>query len=587
MEVNMGGVGQISLARALQAPRAVALDIQSAEPGQLAILLQTIVGEDPDGISVKLENGDVLLSHALQREAAALIKANAQGDVATIEWARARFLALLQPSSTPAVGQAVLFAEPASAAAKLNKVLATRFYRPSRLYLSPALGGGSIPIRPGISDTVPIERNQGPRVLFVSLFPMGSNGSATYTQAVANYVATRGGEARILHVGHRLAGSLGVAEYLVPFTPERGEPLEGAAMANFPVLDSNPGSPNGKRFKDMTPVQIRVYTGAIADAVAEAARHMKPDVIVVNHAWVGAEAARRTHLPYVVVCHGTCSTNMRSALEPSNGSPSNLQNLVFPGVRGADRVIAITADVASEVADAYGVSPGRIVVIPNGFNANIFFPKEVERDDVLRRFGISTDGITHLVSFAGRMVDYKGVATLLRAAQRVIASMPGVHFVLAGDGKEKAQFESLAGELGIANNVHFIGQRTLEELADLHRIADIGVVPSAHEPSGIVPLEMAGVGTPVIATAVGGLRQTVTPEVGVQVPPQNPLTLAEAIEKALRDNLKAQIGGAASKHVHTHHPWEGRGAELVDQLEEIIASRRRGTRPRQQVGQKR
>lgn len=449
-------------------------------------------------------------------------------------------------------------------------------YRASTLHLSPRMGGGTIPIRHGVSQTVPLPNPPGPKVLFISLFPLGSNGSGTYTKAMAHHIAQRGGEVRILHLGHQFEEpGLDVPTYLVPFTPIRGEALEGAALANFPVLDSNPASPNGKRFQAMSIAEVAAYTEGLADAVAEAVRHMQPDILIINHAWLGAQAAQRTGLPYVVVCHGTCLANMQAALDPANGYPSNLAGLIVPAVQAADRVIAITEEVAGDLAQVYGLNGSRMTVIHNGFNSEIFNPQpDLDRHGVLARLGIlNPEEVTHVVSFAGRMIVYKGITTLLEAAWLLQDAMPGVHFILAGDGAERAQLEARRDELGLTDRVHFIGHLPLAGAAELHRIADLGVVPSWQEPFGIVALEIAGVGTPVIASAVGGLQAIVTDEVGMQVPPQDAGQLADAIRMALDSDLKSQIGPKASHHVHRHYPWQTRGARLLTELQRVLDRR--------------
>lgn len=517
----------------------------------------------------------------------ALLEALLSGDRARVDSVKARLVRKLEE-----VTHQDPFERTPDLAASVSEILAVppsvrepdHLYRASKLHLSPKLGGGTIPIRSGVSHVTPLPRPQGPRVLFVSMFPPSSNGSGTYTKAMAEYIIRRGGDARILFVGHQFEGpTLRTPEYLIPFTAPGKPALSGAARANFPVLDSNPASPNGRRFRNLFYRELGDYTEGLSDAVAEAVAHMHPDILVVNHAWVGAEAARRTGLPYVVVCHGTCAANLGATLT-QNGYPRNTVGLVLPGVRQARRVIAITPAVGGELRDIYGLDDSRITVIPNGFHSDIFQPRpDLNRGEVLRQLGITASApITHVVSYAGRMPSYKGITTLLEAAKQVIETMPGVHFVLAGDGQDRPNLERRAQELGISGHVHFLGQIPLDRIAQLHAIADVGVVPSWREPFGIVALEIAGVGTPVIASATGGLKDLVTLEVGRQVPPQDPEALARAIQTALSRDLKAQIGARASRHVHQNYPWEVGGARLWNELEGILERRGSHTNPARQ-----
>lgn len=446
-------------------------------------------------------------------------------------------------------------------------------YRAREIYLSPNIGSETLPILPGFSETVPLGTKPGLRVLFTAHFPLDSNGSGTYTRAMAAYVARSGGEARILSVGNHFSGDLpeSVGEYLLPFTPHDAPPRQGAARAFFPVLDTNPQSPYGIRFRDMSPRALAAYADGFADAVATAAKHMRPDVLVVNHAFLGALAARRTGIPFVVVGHGSCSNNMAQALDSKNRYPANLGEFVLPAVTRASRIVAITDEVGDDIRNIYGVDPERIVTIPNGFHRDIFYPRpDLNRNAVLRSLGVPTQGTTHVVSFAGRMVPYKGVSTLIEAAQIVAARFPGVRFVLAGNGSARETFETQAANAGLGKHFFFVRHQPLENLAKLHGVADIGIVPSWVEPFGIVPLEIAGTGTPVIASDVGGMRMTVTAEVGRRVPPQNAWALANAIIEALHQDLKGQMGHHAAKHVHANFPWEACANRLFGLLRDVV-----------------
>lgn len=448
-------------------------------------------------------------------------------------------------------------------------------FRPTKLHLP---GEAPLHITPGISRTVDFPGREVPRVLFLSLFPADSNGSGTYTQAVARYMARSGGEVRILAAGHRFldAPVPDVGEYVLPFKPHTGKPLEGAAEAFLPVLDSNPASPFGIRFRNMSPAGLKAYTEGFADAVHLAAKHMRPDILVVNHAWVGAIAAQRTGLPYVCVGHGTCSANMAVAKNPAVRTPQNLPGLVIPAVRMADRVIAITDEIGSDIADLYGFPPKKIVTIHNGYNDDIFYPQpDLDRTRVLQSLGIPARNVTHVVSYAGRLVDWKGVKTLIEAAAVLSPRWRGVHFVIAGDGVEKERLKHMAASLGLGERFHFLGHRSLHEISRIHAVADLGVVPSWGEAFGIVPLEIAGTGTPVIASDVGGLRITVTENVGIRVPPRDHAALAAAMDRSLRENLKQALGEKAAATVQATYRWDAKGEELLRLLKKVVQESRR------------
>lgn len=460
----------------------------------------------------------------------------------------------------------------------------TERYRPTQLHFSPNAVDGtvSLPVPAGISETIPLRQGQlVPRVLSVSLFPPYSNGSGTFATAVAKDLKRRGGDVSMLFLGARFDSSASFPQYLFPFASPLHASKAGAALAPLPVFESNPASPEGVRYRDMASGEMEAYAEGVADAVAVAARDMQPDVLLVNHAWIGAEAARRTGLPYVIVCHGNCLDHVHVAYPQgpegplSPPYPSNLGAYVFAGVQGANSVITATDLVRGAIPAVYGVDLQDVYTIPHGFSGDVFTPAKLDRAQVLAELGVSSEGVTHVVAFAGRMAEAKGVDTLIRAASRVKAVMQGVRFVLAGGGSKLQEYKDLAANLGVADTVIFVGNRDHGQLARFFNIADVGLVTSNTELFGIVALEEAGTGLPLIASDVGGLQQIVTEEVGVRVPPGDDKAFAEAVIQALRENMKARMGAGVSAHIHTNYSWRSSGDRLVPLLRKAVEERSR------------
>lgn len=486
----------------------------------------------------------------------------------------------LSPLVSPSINP---FASTEAALARVREVIGDgketspdEAYRAQRLYLS---GGHSLPIQPGISRTIPFTGRPVPNVLFINHSPPGSNGSGTYSKAMARHVISRGGQAALLFLGPNLDPALEVPQFLVPFAPSEGDPLPGAAKAKMPVILSNVTNPNGLRIRDLPEPEMRAYVEGLADAVAVAARHMQADVIVANHAMVSGRAAQLTGLPYAVVCHGSCVENVKAVLAAPNRHAPTFLETTFRGVRAADGITTLTTDAKTEFAGLYGVDAEEIDVIPNGFNTETFVRRpDLDRSDVLRKFGVDPAGITHVVSYTGRMDERKGIPVILNAAALLKPRMPGVHFVLAGGGALLENYRQLAQTLGIADIVHFIGHKTAPELAELNNVSDLSLLVSHDEPFGIAALEAAGCGTPVIATAVGGLKDIITPEFGVLIPPNNPEELFAAMHNALQTGLKGKIGASGAAFVHSRFPWSNVGDMLLGHLRRAMERRERRRR---------
>ena len=190
------------------------------------------------------------------------------------------------------------------------------------------------------------------------------------------------------------------------------------------------------------------------------------------------------------------------------------------------------------------VRGNRIVVLPNP----IAVPDVGDRDELRRRHGF--EGPT--LVFAGRLSLQKEVDVLLRA----VDAFDGAALVIAGDGPERARLDVLVAELGLGDRVRFLGAQPRETVLELLAAADAEVLSSGWENFPHSLIEGLAVGTPVIATGVGGVREIVTDgENGLLVPPGDPEALAAAIRRFFADGaLREQLRGAARGSVARFAP---------------------------------
>jgi glycosyltransferase involved in cell wall biosynthesis len=136
--------------------------------------------------------------------------------------------------------------------------------------------------------------------------------------------------------------------------------------------------------------------------------------------------------------------------------------------------------------------------------------------------------------------------TLLRAFTRVREPM---RLILVGDGPLRTELTQLVDQLGLADRVELAGSQPAPVVAKLFAGAVCSVLPSRDEPFGIAAVESMAVGTPVVASSVGGLREIVThEETGLLVPPDDEQALAAALTRMSDDaELRARLGRAASQ----------------------------------------
>ncbi len=237
----------------------------------------------------------------------------------------------------------------------------------------------------------------------------------------------------------------------------------------------------------------------------------------------------------------------------------------------ADAVIAVSTATRQDVLDLFDVDPAKVTVIPNGIDTDEYRP--VHRSDALLRLGV--DPTRPYVLFVGRMTRQKGLYYLLRAADYID---PDIQIVLCAGESDTPQLQAeLEGMVDLLqerrSGVVWIPEMvTRQTTVALYAHASVFCCPSIYEPFGIINLEAMACGTPVVATAVGGIPEVVVDgETGFLVdanlspdPPYDPLD-AEALARGLADGinrlgtdpeLNARMSEAGRRRVVEHFSWE-------------------------------
>jgi starch synthase len=239
--------------------------------------------------------------------------------------------------------------------------------------------------------------------------------------------------------------------------------------------------------------------------------------------------------------------------------------------QNADGVIAVSQSMREDVHSLYGVPRERIRVIHNGIDLEQYKPTRDRA--VLERYGI--DPNKPYVLFVGRITRQKGIIHLVHAIPHI---HPGTQVVLCAGapdtpeiGREMAEAVEKARQQ-TTNPVNWIAQMvSKEEIIPLYSQAALFVCPSVYEPFGIINLEAMACGTPVVASAVGGIKEVVVPEeTGLLVPfeprgetdfePRDPdrfaRDLAAAINRLLTDpESREKMGRQARERVERLFSW--------------------------------
>jgi alpha-maltose-1-phosphate synthase len=231
----------------------------------------------------------------------------------------------------------------------------------------------------------------------------------------------------------------------------------------------------------------------------------------------------------------------------------------------AAAVVAVSDGMRHDVLSVYPeISPERVRVIRNGIDTVEYAPDE--KTDVLERHGI--DKSRPYVIFVGRITRQKGVPVLLRAAASLDPSAQLVLLAGAADTPELgAEVSGLVAELqATRSGVIWVPEMLPKpDVIQLLTHALLFACPSVYEPLGIVNLEAMACATAVVASRVGGIPEVVDDGVtGLLVPPEDPASLADAMNLLLRDPGRADaMGRAGRERAVNEFSWDAVAAQTA------------------------
>jgi teichuronic acid biosynthesis glycosyltransferase TuaC len=246
------------------------------------------------------------------------------------------------------------------------------------------------------------------------------------------------------------------------------------------------------------------------------------------------------------------------------GRIPSLRPLVREAIARSRHVIAVSRALRDAMV-ALGAAPDRISVIPNGVDTAKFHP--IPAQSARAELGLPPGQI--LVS-VGNLVSNKGFDRLLRALQALQGSgeraASDLTLVVIGSGPEESRLKRLAIDLGLAPNVRFMGSISHDKLAPWYAAADCFCLATEREGWPNAVLESLACGTPVVATAVGGVPEIVRSEsLGVLVGPTD-----ADLSAGIRTALSRKWDRAEIARFGASHSWETAAASVFSTLEDAI-----------------
>jgi D-inositol-3-phosphate glycosyltransferase len=289
--------------------------------------------------------------------------------------------------------------------------------------------------------------------------------------------------------------------------------------------------------------------------------------LIHSHYWLSGLVAERLreawrvdgqhYIPIVHMFHTLGHMKNRIAQSEAERAPQARIDGETHVIQVADRIVAATPAEQAQLNWLYRADVNKVVVIPPGVDLERFYP--MPKKAAKAQVGIPEEHKNIL--FAGRIEPLKGIDTLLQAIALIQERRPEAVqdvcvAIIGGDpwaddeDEEMARLQEMRQDLGLGDMVAFLGAKDQDILPNYYAAAEMVVMPSHYESFGMVALEAMAVGTPVIASEVGGLAFLVRDgENGFHVPSRDPEALAERIYILLtNDACREQLGRQAQEY---------------------------------------
>src|SRR3989442_4741835 len=286
--------------------------------------------------------------------------------------------------------------------------------------------------------------------------------------------------------------------------------------------------------------------------------------------WVGQALKTAWQVPHVIMFHTLGEVKNRHHLnerEPEYRIDG--ERLIAHGV---DRVICASQGEKEMLETHYGVPPQRVSVVPCGVDTARFRP--LGRARVRRHLGMPIK--ERVVLFVGRIEPLKGIDVLLRAVSHLDGGFRVL--VIGGDGKDlgrKGELSALATQLNIAGKVTVLDAIPHADLTLYYNAADVCVVPSYYESFGLVAVEAMACGVPVVASRVGGLKETVQDgQTGYLVPWLCPEPFAERLELLMNNESLRRSLGREARAAAERFRWSEVAARVEDVYHDLVSQYR-------------
>jgi len=305
-----------------------------------------------------------------------------------------------------------------------------------------------------------------------------------------------------------------------------------------------------------------------------------------SHYWISGKvampAAKELGIPLVHTMHTMARVKNLNLAEGETPEPMIRVQGETQVVAAANALVANTDAEAASLVSLYDACPDIVHVVSPGVDLYTFTPGQ-GRSAARTIVGLPQEAL--VVSFVGRIQPHKGPEVLIRATSELVKHSPLLRHKLivniiggasGANTEEVDRLKELATWLGIDDVVRFSPPVPRADLAQWYRAADLVVVPSYSESFGLVALEAQACGTPVVATAVGGLRTAVADGIsGVLVDGHDPKAWSSVIARLLQEPQRRVLLSMGAIEHASHFGWDATARGTLDIYDQVITESRK------------
>ena len=301
--------------------------------------------------------------------------------------------------------------------------------------------------------------------------------------------------------------------------------------------------------------------------------------VIHTHYWISGKvamsAAKEYQIPLVHTMHTMARVKNLSLAEGESPEPMIRVQGESQIVQAANALIANTEAEAASLVALYDACPDNVCVVMPGVDLYNFTP---DRKSARQNLGLAKEKL--IVTFVGRIQPHKGPEVLIRAINEMMSHNPELRkdltvLITGGSSGAKSnediRLRELVNWLKLDDIIKFLSPISREKLPDLFRASDLVCVPSYSESFGLVALEAQACGTPVVASAVGGLRTAVADGIsGVLVDGHNPRAWSSVISRLLMEPQRRVLLSMGAIEHASHFGWDATARGTLDVYDRLI-----------------